>query len=76
MRKGYAIDLVGQKIRIENASAKTSNQIDKLIKQDWQYLGLDKSEKKSMRDGLLGYVKAGKKNEYRWNNYLAQISKA
>ena len=65
MSKECIIDLVGQKIRIDNASAKISEQINKLINQDWQYLGLDKSEKKSMQDELLGYVKAGKKNELR-----------
>ena len=75
-RKGCTINLVGQKFRMENASAKTSEQIDKLIKRDWQYLGLDISEKKSMQDGLLGYVKAGKKNEIRRTNCLVQIPKA
>ena len=75
-RKGCAIDLVGQKIRIENISAKTSVQIDKLIKRDWQHLRFDKSEKKIMRDGLSGYVKAGKKNEIRRTNCLLRISKA
>ena len=73
LREGCAIDLVGQKIRMENTSAKTSEQIDKLIKRDWQHLGLDKSEKKSMRDGLSGYVKAGKKNELRRTNCLARM---
>ena len=73
--KGCNIDLVGQKIRIENASAKTSEQIDKLIKRDWQHLRLNKSEKNSIQDELLGYVKAGKKNEIKRTNCLAQISK-
>lgn len=62
MRKKCAIDLVGQKIRMENASAKTFKQIDKLIKRDWQYLGLDKSKKISMQNKLLGYIKTGKEN--------------
>ena len=51
-------------------------QINELIKRDWQYLGFDKSEKKSMRDRLLGYVKAGKKNEIKKTNCLSRISKA
>ena len=76
IRKRCAIDLVGQKIRMKNTSAKTSAQIDKLIKRDWQHLGFDKSEKKSMRDGLSGYVKAGKKNEIRGTNCLLRILKA
>ena len=75
-RKGCAINLVGQKIWMKNAFAKTSAQIDELIKRDWQHLRFDKSEKKSMRDRLSGYVKAGKKNEIRKTNYLARISKA
>ena len=60
---------------MENISAKTFKQIDELIKRDWQHLGLDKFEKKSMQDRLLGYVKAGKKNELRRINCLAQILK-
>ena len=74
--KECVIDLVSQKIRMENASAKISEQIDELIKQDWQYLGFDKSEKKSMWNGLLGYIKAGKKNKIRRTNCLARITKA
>lgn len=70
MRKKCAIDLVSQKIRIEDAFAKTSKQINELIKRDWQHLELDKSEKKSMRDRLSDYIKAGKKNEKRQTNYL------
>ena len=61
---------------MKNASAKTSEQINKFIKRDWQYLELDKSEKKNMEDGLSGYIKAGKKNEIRRTNCLAWISKA
>ena len=75
-RKRCVIDLVGQKIRMENASAKIFVQIDELIKRDWQHLGFDKSEKKSMQNGLSGYVKAGKKNEIKKTNCLSQISKA
>lgn len=33
-RKRYAINLVGQKIKMENTAAKLSEYIDKLIKQD------------------------------------------
>ena len=74
--KRYAINLGGQKIWIENASAKTFEQIDELIKREWQHLGLDKSEKKSIQDKLLGYVKTGKKNKIRETNCQARISKA
>lgn len=56
--------------------AKISKQINELIKQNWQYLQFDKSEKKSMQDGLSGYVKVYTKNKYRQINCLALISKA
>ena len=74
--KKCAIDLVGYKIKMENTSTKISEQINELIKRDWQHLGFNKSEKKSMQDGLLGYVKAGKKSEIRRTNCLVWISKA
>lgn len=45
MRKTCAINLVGQKLKMENTFAKTFEQIDELIKQDWQYLQLDKYKK-------------------------------
>lgn len=61
---------------MENAFRKTFKQIDELIKQDWQYLRLEKSEKKSMRWELLGYIKADKKNKHKQTNCLVQISKA
>ena len=61
---------------MENTSAKTSEQINKLIKQDWQHLGLNKSEKKSMWDGLSGYIKAGKKNKLKRTSCLVRILKA
>ena len=71
-----AINLVGQKIRMENTFAKTSEETNKLIKQDWQNLRLDKSEKKAIKDGLLDYIKAGKNNKHRQTNCLARILKA
>ena len=74
--KVCTINLVDQKIKMENGFTKISEQIDKLIKRDWQYLRLDKSEKKSMQDELLGYIKGGKKNELRQTNCLVRISKA
>lgn len=46
-RKRCAIDLVGQKIRMEDAAAKSSEQINELIKRDWQHLELNKSGKKN-----------------------------
>lgn len=61
--KECVIDLISQKVKIKNALAKTFKQIDKLIKRDWQYMRLHKSEKKSLQDRLAGYVKTGKKNK-------------
>lgn len=74
-RKGCAIDLISQKIRFENASAKSSTEIDELIKRDWVHLGLDKKEKKELRAGLTGYIRAGKSNEKRRTSCLLRVSK-
>lgn len=63
------------KIRLENVSAKSSAKIDKLIKQDWVHLGLDKKEKKELQAGLSGYIKAGKSNEKRQTSCFLRISK-
>lgn len=58
MRKRYIIYLVGPKIWIKDVSSKIFEQINKLIKRNKQYLRLNKSEKRSMQDGILGYIKA------------------
>ena len=57
MHKRCSINLLGQKIRIENAFAKTFEQIDELIKQDLQYLRLDKSENEYARQ-VIGLCKS------------------
>lgn len=75
-QKKSAIDLIDWKIRMEDALVKSFKQIDQLIKQNWQYIGLNKSEKKSLCDGLESYVKAGKKNKKKQNSCLSQITKA
>lgn len=45
------ISLVGLKIQMKNAFTKIFKQIDKLIKQDWQYLRLENFEKKACKTG-------------------------
>ena len=57
-RKACANDLVGQKIRSLNASAKCSEEISDMLKKDFVHLGLDKKESKELRAGLDGYIKA------------------
>lgn len=64
MHKRCIIDPNSQKIKMEIISAKIFEEIDKFIKRDWQYLGMNKSEKKSMQNGLLDYVRTGNKNKY------------
>ena len=57
-QKACANDLVGQKIRSLNASAKSSEQISDMFKKDFVHLGLDKKESKKLRAGLNNYIKA------------------
>lgn len=40
---------------------KSFKEIDELIKQNWQHLGLTKGEKKNILEVLLRYIKARKK---------------
>lgn len=69
------MDLISQKIRIENAGAKSVGKIDDLIKWDWVHLGSEKKEKRELQAGLAAYVKAGKSNEKRRTSCLARINK-
>ena len=57
-RKVCTNDLVGQKIRSLNASAKSSEEISDMLKKDFVHLGLDKKESKELRASLDGYIKA------------------
>ena len=57
-QKACANDLVGQKIRSLNASAKSSEEISDMLKKDFVHLGLDKKESKELRVGLDDYIKA------------------
>lgn len=69
------IDLISQKIRLENASAKSATEIDKLIKRDWVYMGLDKKEKKDLQANLAGFIKTGKSNEKKQTSCLSHVLK-
>ena len=57
-RKACANDLVGQKIRSLDASAKSSEEISDMLKKDFVHLGLDKKKSKELQAGLDGYIKA------------------
>lgn len=70
--KVYSIDLVQQKIRMENILAKFSKQINKLIKRDWAHMQWTKDNKTNMRKGLLYFIKSGKVNKSKRISYLAK----
>ncbi len=60
---------------MENAHAKSFEQIDELIKRDWAHMKWSKDEKSHMRKSLVGFVKAGKTNETRWTSCLTRVTK-
>ena len=74
-RKACAINQVQQKIKMENAAAKSFKQIDKLIKRDWAYMRWNKDDKTNTRQSLSGFVKAGKVNKNKRTSYLARVIK-
>ena len=57
-RGAYAADLVAQKIRLLDASAKSAKEISNMLKKDVVHLGLNKKSAKELRAALDGYVKA------------------
>lgn len=73
--KAYTINLVQQKVRIKNVAAKSSEQINKLIKQDWANMRQTKDNKPNIQKGFSGFAKAGKVNKTRWTSYLARVRK-
>ena len=58
MRGACATDLVAQKIRSLNISAKSAEEISNMLKKDIVHLGLNKKSAKELRAALDGYVKA------------------
>ena len=57
-RSACAADLVAQKIRSLDASAKSAEEISNMLKKDVVHLGLNKKSAKELRAALDGYVKA------------------
>ena len=57
-RGACAADLVAQKIRLLDASAKSAEEISNMLKKDVVHLGLNKKSAKELRAALDGYVKA------------------
>ena len=57
-RSACAADLVAQKIRSLDASAKSAEEISNMLKKDVVHLGLNKKSAKELRATLDGYVKA------------------
>lgn len=61
-QKGYAIDLVTQQIEDFNTLSKSAVELGKLMNEDCLTIGIEKDEKKDLRQGLGSYVKAAKTN--------------
>lgn len=57
-RNTSAADLVAQKIRSLNASAKSTEEISNMLKKDLVHLGLNKKNAKDLQAALDGYIKA------------------
>ena len=57
-RSACTADLVAQKIRLLNTSAKSVEEISNMLKKDVIHLGLNKKSAKELRAALDGYVKA------------------
>ena len=57
-RGAYAADLVAQKIRSLNASAKSTEEISNMLKKNFVHLGLNKKNTKELQAALDGYIKA------------------
>ena len=54
----YTIDLIAQKIRSFDVSAKSAEEISNMFKKNVVHLGLNKKSAKELRAALDGYVKA------------------
>ncbi len=72
-RKGCAVDLTSQLIENLNAQSRTAIEVNKLLNKDWDHLGINNAEKKTLRKGLASYVKAGKTTSKRRTSCLNWI---
>lgn len=60
---------------MKNAAAKSSKQIDKLIKQDWAHMRWTKDDKTNMQQAFSGFIKADKINKNKQTGCLARVKK-
>ncbi len=58
--KRCVVNLTSQLIENLNAQYWNAIEIEELLNKDWDHLGINKEEKKTLRKGLAPYVKAGK----------------
>lgn len=68
--------MISQQIENLNIRLKCTIKANKLLQKDWAKIGINKEEKKILRHGLSSYIKAGKANQQRHTNCLAQIEKS
>ncbi len=59
-RHGCAFDLTSQLIENLNAQSMTTIKIEKLLNKDWDYLRINKEDRKTLLKRLAPYIKAGK----------------
>lgn len=75
MWKKYVIDLVYQKIRLDNTLKKLVAKINKLIKYDWAYIGLNKNKKNILQVNLADFLKIDKSNEKKLTSCFLYVLK-
>lgn len=64
-RRGCAVDFVSQSIENLNVGLTSAAQIDELVQKDWAKVGMEKQQRKDLRNGLSSFVKAAKANQQR-----------
>lgn len=72
-QKDCAIDLIIQLIENLDAASRTAVEVDKLLNNDWDNIGISKDEIKILREGIRPYVKVVKANSNRYTNYFDRI---
>lgn len=60
IRQGSVVDLISQKIEMENGGSISAIEIDSLSKRGWMHMGIERKQKKDLRAVLSGYAKAAK----------------
>ena len=72
-QKKYAINLISHLIENLNAQSKTAIKVNKLLNKDWDHLGINKEEKKTLYKRLTLYIKAEKATSKRHTSCFNQI---